>query len=259
MVQTAESAASPPALAGAWDAIMGGFAARGLGQPRPALPKRLPDASRAFAAYAADELVRRCLRPLLAAPADRVEERLASVRPYFALLINAMRSAAAVEMSRMSKRRRERERKEMDGAPNAFARREAEARLGPVAAQAFLGGARTALLVKQAASDGEMAPADAARIESLLLDWALASAAVGYCLSEERPRGKRNAIALAFRSEDSADAAYYAAKAAGVINPAQCPSAVRSYEASKEDLLLADLAARGAAEIQRSQEAALAG
>ncbi len=260
MVQTAESATSPPALAGAWDAVAGGFAAWGLRQPRPALPKRLPDASREFAAYAADEVVRRCLRPVLAAPADRIEERIALVRPYFALLINAMRSAVAVEMSGMSEKRRERARKEMmDGAPNASARREAEARLGPAAAQAFIGGARTASLVKQSARDGEMGPADAERIEALLLDWTLASFAVEHYLADGQHRGKRNAVALAFRAEDSADAAHYAAKTAGVVKPAQFPGVVRSYEASEEDLLLADLSARGAAEIQRRQEAALAG
>lgn len=259
MAQTAERADSPPALAGAWDSVAGGFAAWRLRQPRPALPKRLPDASREFAARAADEIVRRCLRPVLAAPADRIEERFASVRPYFALLINAMRSAVAVEMSGMSEKRRERAREEMDRAPNALARREAEARLGPAAAQAFIGGARTASLVKQAARDGEMGPADAERIESLLLDWTLASFAVEYYLADGQHRGKRNAVALAFRAEDSADAAHYAAKTAGLVKPAQFPEVVQPYEASEEDLLLADIAARGAAEIQRRQEAALAG
>ena len=100
--------------------------------------------------------------------------------------------------------------------------------------------------------------ADAARIESLLLDWALAFAATTCYLSEGKRQGKRNAVALAFRAEDLADAAYYAAKIAGVIKPARPPDGVRSYEASEEDLLLADLAARGAGEMQRRQEAPLA-
>ena len=258
MTQTAESAAPPHAEALAWSVGAGDFAAWGYGRPRLALPKRLPDASREFAAYAADEIVRRCLRPLLAAPADRLEERFALVRPLFTLLFNGMRSAVAVGMSGASEKQRERARKEMDGAPNAFTTPEAERRLGPVAAQAFIGGARTALLVKQASGGGEVGDADAARIESLLLDWALASSAAACHIVEGKSHGKRNAVALAFRAEDFADAAYYAAKVAGVINPAPLTDAVHPYEASEEDLLLADLSARGAAEIQRRQETAAA-
>ena len=62
-------------------------------------------------------------------------------------------------MSAASEKQRERARKEMDGVPNAFTTPEAERRLGSVAAQAFIGGARTALLVKQASGGGEVGDA----------------------------------------------------------------------------------------------------
>ena len=255
MAQTAEIAAPTPPEAYAWGVSAGDFAAWGLGQSRPALPQRLPDASRLFVAYAVLEITRRCLHPLLSSPADRLEERFASVRPQFALVFNAMRSVVAVEMSRVSEKQRERAKKAMDEAAAAERASVAEPRFGPAAAQAFLGSAKTTLLVKEAMSRGDLDHDDAARIESLLLDWALAFAATTCHLSEGKRQGKRNAVALAFRAEDLADAAYYAAKSAGVIKPARPPDGVRSYEASEEDLLLADLAARGAGEMQRRQEA----
>ena len=246
MVQTAPLTFPLPQLH-PWDAAdIVEFGVRDTPSP---LSSHFHAAPSGFIEYASQRIIKRCIRPLLSAPVDKLEERFLEVLPHFSLSFTTITGAIAVALDGLSSKQREEAEKAMESAVRAVVAHEAPRRIGSSATSALLGSMRTVSLIKRASRQSSQLTFETREVESALLGWALAFSAIIFFLSEQHSRGKTNAMSLSFRVQDFADSAYHAVKKAGILKPARPPGGMVYYEPTEEDMLLAKAASQSGADI----------
>lgn len=179
----------------------------------------LHDTPVGFMEYAWREIHKRYVRPLLSAHPQDLEGRFAAAGTGFVSAFTAIKGAIAVALEDVTERERAIIMKATGDSLHRLMVEQAADRLGELAAHSMLSSIKTIRLVERAVHDAnrEGLLFDEKPIEGASLAWALAFSAVALYVTEDKPRGKSNAITLAGWARDFSNEAYVAARKQGAL------------------------------------------
>lgn len=137
----------------------------------------------------------------------------------------------------------------MDDAFVAALAPKARERLGADAGYALVSSLRAVRQVERAmGAAGDTTP-PAPALASALSAWSQAFSVAARYVRQEQTGEETTAVAAALEALDHADAAYHAAKEAGILKPARPSGGKVYYETTEEDMLFAAAAARSGADM----------